>query len=257
MAAASPTLTCKQCNYENEAERVYCHNCGAKLDRTLLPKDTAKIARETQEKNAKRIRKMVSPARGFFTNWHKALINTLLSAVSVAAIIQMARPPRDGIPPIPSKDDLLNAPHLLEGIEDVEMSQAQQVVKIKESDANLYLATAVKAQAGTQDDYFQFNRAFVNMGKDVIRVTAQESAFGYPIYAGASYKLSIAGGKLVPTNAGGNLGRLPVHPMIMEYCGFAFQQLWDALQHEKELLDKVQSVSVQPGVFIFTTKPHA
>ena len=31
-------LTCAECKYENEVERVYCHNCGEKLDRSLLPK---------------------------------------------------------------------------------------------------------------------------------------------------------------------------------------------------------------------------
>ena len=76
MAAPAPTLTCKQCNYDNEPERVYCHNCGAKLDRTVLPKDPAKT-KEGKEKTAKRVRRMINPARGFFTNWHKALANSL------------------------------------------------------------------------------------------------------------------------------------------------------------------------------------
>jgi len=256
MSASSPTLTCKQCNFANEPERVYCHNCGAKLDRSLLPKEPAKVTKENQEKSAKRVRKMVNPTRGFFTNWHKSLLNALFSAVCVAAIIQMARPPA-GVPPVPTKDDLLNAPPLLEGIEDVQMSPTPQQVKLTENAANLYLAGAVKARGDAADDYFKFDRAFVNMGKDVIKVTAQESAFGYPIYAGASYKLSIAGGKLIATSVGGNLGRLPIHPMVMAYCDFAFQQLWDALQRERSLLDKMQSVSVQPGLFFFTTKPHA
>ena len=33
--SSTPKLTCGQCGYENEPERVYCHNCGTKLDRSV------------------------------------------------------------------------------------------------------------------------------------------------------------------------------------------------------------------------------
>ncbi|MGA3171917.1 MAG: zinc ribbon domain-containing protein [Chthoniobacteraceae bacterium] len=255
MPPPAPTLTCKQCNFANEPERVYCHNCGAKLDRSLLPREPAKAVKEAQEKSARRVRKMVTPSRGFFTNWHKALLNVLSSAVTVAALIQMARPPA-GVPKIPTSDDLLAAPQLIEQIEDAQMSPKPQAWQLSESTINLYLASSIKTKGDSSQDYFKFDRAFVNLGKDVIKITAQESAFGYPVYAGTAYKLTIAGGRLVATNVGGSVGRMPVHPMIMEYCGFAFQQLWDALSRERELLDKMQSVSVQPGVFTFVTAPH-
>ena len=252
--AATPSLTCKQCNYENEPERVYCHNCGAKLDRTLLPKDPSKT-KEAIEQSRKRVRKLVTPKTGFFTNWHKSLLNVLASALSVSALIQMARPPA-GVPKVPTKDDLMNAPQLVEAIEDLQMSPAPQARQLPEATINLYLASAIKAKAETADDYFKFDRAIVSLGKDVIKITAQESAFGYPIYAATDYKLSIAGGKLVATNVGGSLGRIPVHPMLMEYSGVAFDQLWAALQREKSLLDAMQSVSISPGIFTFVTKPH-
>jgi hypothetical protein len=252
--AATPTLTCKQCNYENEPERVYCHNCGAKLDRALLPKDPAKT-KEAIEQSRKRVRKLVTPKTGFFTNWQMSLLNVVASALSVSALIQMARPPA-GVPKAPTKDDLMNAPQLVEAIEDLQMSPAPQARQLPEAMINLYLADAVKTKGDTADDYFKFERCFVNLGKDVIKITAQESAFGYPIYASTDYKLSIAGGKLVATNVGGSLGRIPVHPMIMEYCDSAFDQLWAALQREKSLLDNMQSVTISPGVFTFVTKPH-
>jgi hypothetical protein len=252
---ALTTLTCKQCNYANEPERVYCHNCGAKLDRTLLPtKEPAKAAKEAEE-SRKRVKKLVNPARGFFTNWHRTLFKTVASALSAAALIQMARPPA-GVPRVHTTDEILNAPQIIEGIEDIQMSPTSRAFQMTEEQINLYLASAVRSKGGTSDDYFKFDRAFANLGKDVIHITTQLSAFGYPIYAGSYYKLAIAGGKLQATNEGGNIGRLPVHPMIMEYCGSAFDHLWAALQREKTLLDGMQSVTVQPGVFTFVTKPH-
>ena len=47
-------LTCGQCGYANEPERVYCHNCGSKLDRSVLPKEEAKRKEESPE-TARRI----------------------------------------------------------------------------------------------------------------------------------------------------------------------------------------------------------
>jgi hypothetical protein len=251
---ADLTLTCKQCNYVNEPERVYCHNCGAKLDRSLLPKEPAKAARDS-EQNRKRVRKLIAPKSGFFTNWHTALLNVLCSAVTIAALIQAARPPM-GVPKTYTKDDLANAPQMVEDIEDLQMSPTPQARALPQDTINLYLASAVRNKGDTSGDYFTFDRCFALLSKDVITITCQESAFGYPIYAGTSYKLSIAGGKLVATNVGGNLGRLPVHPMIMQYCSFAFDQLWAALDREKGLMDNMQSITITPGVFTFVTKPH-
>lgn len=193
---ATTTITCKQCNYANEPERVYCHNCGAKLDRTLLPKEPEKKA-EDLAKSQKRVAKLVNPATGFWVNWHRALFSTLASALSVAALIQMARPP-DGVPKAPSKDDLLNAPQIMQDMEDSQMYTVPQKRQLTEPAINLYLANALRTRGDTSDDYFKFDRAFVNLGKDVIKVTTQLSAFNYPIYAGSSYTLSIAGGSWCP-----------------------------------------------------------
>ena len=137
------------------------------------------------------------------------------------------------------------------------MQPTEQSRQLPEDMINTYLAGALKSKGDTSDDYFKFDRAFVNLSKDVIRITAQESAFGYPIYAGSSYKVNMSGGKIVATSVGGNIGRMPIHPLLMEYSGFIFQSLWDAMQREKDAMDKMQSVSVEPGQFVFTTKPHA
>jgi hypothetical protein len=29
-------LACTECQHQNEVQRIYCHNCGAKLDRSAL-----------------------------------------------------------------------------------------------------------------------------------------------------------------------------------------------------------------------------
>src|SRR6202453_1513265 len=97
-------LTCKQCGYANEGERVYCHNCGTKLDRSLLPE--LAVPEETLEKKQKRIKKIVSPSRGFFAGSGKTFLYTMLASVTTAAVILVLLPP-DDIPAAKSKEDLL------------------------------------------------------------------------------------------------------------------------------------------------------
>ena len=60
--ATSIQLTCPECQRGNEAERIYCHDCGARLDRSVLAnRKTAKI--ETAEELHKRMRGMFSQRR--------------------------------------------------------------------------------------------------------------------------------------------------------------------------------------------------
>src|SRR5476651_1657001 len=128
--ATAFTIVCKQCNHANEPERVYCHNCGAKLDRTLLPKEP-QVPKESAEKARRRVKKMTSPARGFFLHWQKLLVETIMFAITAAALIQAARPPA-GIPAKPKREDLMEAEPLAEQIETQQASTTPRQFTISE-----------------------------------------------------------------------------------------------------------------------------
>ena len=253
------TLLCKQCNYENEAERIYCHNCGAKLDRSVLPVDKKK-QQETPEKARRRVKKMTTPDHGFFAAWPKKLISCVLWAAVFAGAIQASRPP-DGIPPMPAKGALNDAPPIAMKLEEAVSLRAAQQIVISEPLINGYLLNTVKSHGGgTFEDYVKFDRAFVNLTEGNCHITSQQSAFGYPFYAGSAYRLAIENNHLAATSLGGNLGRLPVHPLIMQYADLLFQRLWDALKRERKLLDGMQSIRVERGQITLTTRsglpPH-
>src|SRR5206468_5402920 len=88
---ASPTLPCKECGYANEPERVYCHNCGTKLDRSLLPKETTS-PEETLAAARKRIKQMTNPGRGWAE--FKAGCKVFFWAAVVAIVYLLAMPPQ-------------------------------------------------------------------------------------------------------------------------------------------------------------------
>ena len=43
----------------------------------------------------------------------------------------------------------------------------------------------------------------------------------------------------------------------MKYADFAFQKLWLALKHDRDAVEKMQSVQVDKGAITFTTKGAA
>ena len=251
---AAPTLTCKQCGHVNEGERVYCHNCGAKLDRSLLPpKETT--PQESAAKAKRRVKKITDPSRGFWVGWKKSLLGAIIGAIVLAALIQMARKP-DGVPPMLSKADLIGAPPLADGLEQALSLRAPQHLSIAEPQINHYLQVSVKSGINTAlNELLRFDRAFVNLSEGVCRITIQDSIYDYPIYIGTEYHLAAGPKGIVATNVGGNFGRLHLPPQISQLTDAIFEKLWDALKREHRLMDGMQSIEVHPGAITIETKP--
>ena len=248
------TLNCQQCGYANEAERIYCHNCGTKLDRSLLPQESK--PKEDLKDVQRRVKKVVSPARGLFSGWFRSLFNSLVWAALAAAVIQIARPPAD-VPPMPTADESMDFATLLQQVEEAQAKPAPQSISISEKAADGYLKYWVKPkkQEGLYASDVKFERAYVQFGEGVCRIYSQHAIFGYSLYAGTAYKVSIKGTGIEATNIGGSLGRLPLAAVVMEQADFVFPKLWAALTHEKKVLDRLQSIEIHKGQFVVLTKP--
>ncbi|HVV72535.1 MAG TPA: hypothetical protein VG733_07245 [Chthoniobacteraceae bacterium] len=256
MAEKSHPLVCKQCGYANEGERVYCHNCGTKLDRSLLPE--LNKPEEPLEQKRKRIKKIVNPKRGALAGSGKAFAYTLLSSIIVAALIVMMLPP-DGVPPAINSEDLVDVSPSM-NIEDALSANTPQTLQFKQEDINAFLQSKIKGSSNMFfGDSAKFTRVFIVLDDDQIRISTEESVFGKPIYCTVYYGLQISGGKLQPTVQGGAFGRLQIHPNLMKNLTGLFQKIWDTdeLKRDKRLLDQCQSIQLHKGVVNITTAPAA
>src|SRR5581483_1556682 len=196
------TLICKQCNYENEGERIYCHNCGSKLDRSVLPVEKSK-PEESVEATRKRVKRLIKPDSGFFAGGGKKLVSAILWALLVAAVIEAVRPPQH-VPTVLKKEDFLDVPQLSLALEDATRLPVSRAFSIAEDDINKYLAYTIKAHAGgIFSDMVKFDRSFVHLDKGVCWITSQQSLFGYALYATAGYQLAIENNKLAAKTVGG------------------------------------------------------
>ncbi len=243
-------LKCRECGYENEPERIYCHECGVKLDRSSLPREVDKAE---PKKVQKRVKSMINPKRGVFVGFWRSLVTTLSCAALAAAFIQIFRPAQD-VPEMPESTlvDALPIPMILEQLV---QNGGGRTLRLDEKSVNDYLFGVVRAKRnGLFSEYAKFDRTFVKTRKDIIEITVQYSIYDFPIYATTFYKLGIdeKNGGLVTENCGGRFGSLPVHPLVMAYLEYPFKQLWNATDRVKSVMDKLGAVRVDKGCVMVT-----
>ena len=168
-----PTLTCSQCSFANEVERVYCHNCGAKLDRSLIPQ-APEVDQKDIDKTRKRVQKMANPGGLSVVHELKTLARTVGVAALLALILGMVREP-DGVPSKNRKEGELSSLRMI-GTELAEAAESPQarVLQMTEADANGYLRAALKARGAALIPGAAFERAFVRF--DVGRVVRGRGA---------------------------------------------------------------------------------
>ncbi len=244
---ASPKLTCAQCGYENEPERVYCHNCGTKLDRSILPKETVS-QQENLAAARRRIRKMTNPGQGMAVV--KTFIQTLVWAALVAIIYLLLSPPRD----LPTKEQESGANVISGDIESAVENPASTALQFTQADISSHLRGRIKGKAGIIPGS-ELKRAYGKLNEGKITIGLEQSLWGYPLYPSVEYRVSVDGGKWKAEKAGFRLGRLGIHPEIPK-VETLFTKMFANLKQERALLDRAQQISITKERVVIVTRPN-
>lgn len=241
MTSTSPstttTVVCAECRHENEPERIYCHGCGSRLDRSAV-----KTRKEDVQDAQKRVKKLFDPQRAKMRALFFKISKVVLGSCLVAGVVQIASPP-DVSPP--AKTALLASliRNDLEGATGTRHSPAR--LQYPEEEVNAFLMYALKTKQKALDEpLLEFKRAVVAFHEGSCAITMERSLFGYSLYTTAIYAPKISGGKLVVANRGGYLGRLPVHPELAQYMGVLFADLWSALDREAKMVAKMGTIEL-------------
>lgn len=245
-------LACSSCGYENEIERVYCHNCGKKLDKSGIPLGGKA---ESAKAVAKRVRKATSPNRGFFVGWHKSLAASLFWSVVVAGLLLAIRPPEDlpEVIPAAEKGEYINLGDVLFNLK---QSRVPRTISIRETDANRYLQNVIKpAKTGIIEEEIKFHRPFVHFYEGAVEVGVHNSFFDYPLYVSALYGFETVDGKVTAKCLGGHIGKLPIHPLVMEHADVIFSSLWAALKNERKNVFEMSGIKATNRELLVTFTP--
>ncbi len=241
-------LICPECRRENEPERIYCHDCGARLDRSALAKVVPKG--EEPEDTQRRLRSMLDPQRVKIRMMFFKVSKLILGSCALAALVQMFLPP--DVPPRVKSADF--PPQINLELENASMNHSVTPLRYTEAQVNAYLGNALKSKQTALSKLLQFERAIVNFDEGVCRITAERSLYGYSIFTATSSKVTLQDGKVVASNNGGSIGRLPIHPALMKYGDLIFSDLWTALEREKKSISKMGAIEFHPQAVVLSPK---
>jgi hypothetical protein len=242
-------LICPDCRSENEIERIYCHDCGSKLDRSRLKKE-GKVAEEKPEEIQKRVRRMLGGRPDRFKQAFFKLAKVLLAACAAAALVLLASPP----PEVPEKKKNSELPPQINlDLENATLGHHGGQLRYTDQNVNAYLAGALRnKQAALDKPLLHFERVLVKMDEGHCQITAERSLFGYPLYTTGIFEVSLANGKITASNRGGSIGRMQIHPEIMKYGDLVFADLWQALDRERKLVARLAAIEFHPQSVVLT-----
>ena len=233
---STPHLICPECRHENESERIYCHSCGARLDRSAV---AVRNSKEAVHETRQRMRKLFDPHRARLRASFFRISKLVLGACIVGGVIQMILPPDV---PAPAKTELV-ASQVRFDLEGAVTRHQPPQLQYTEEQINAFLAYALKIkQSSLNKPLLSFKRAFVVFYDGTCAVTAERSLFGYSLYTTCCYRPVLKGGKIETSNTGGSIGRLRIHPQISQFMGVLFADIWSALDREIKLLRKLESL---------------
>jgi hypothetical protein len=239
-------LTCAQCGYENEPERVYCHNCGTKLDRSVLPKETVS-QQENLAAARRRIKRMTNP--GGTAPVIKTLFQTLLWAALVAIIFLIVSPPED----VPTKDDDAGGNVITGDIDMATENPASTTLQFTRADLSNHLRSRIKGETGVIPG-LQLKRPYVVLNPEKIKIGIEQTLWGYSLYPNIEYRVTVEDGKWKAEKVGFRAGRLGFHPAI-PWVDTLFTNAFAGLKKEKALLDRAQQISITKDRATIVTRP--
>ncbi|PYJ08275.1 MAG: hypothetical protein DMF06_13285 [Verrucomicrobia bacterium] len=241
-------LVCPDCQRQNEPERIYCHDCGARLDRSALAKVAPK--QEDPEQTQRRLKKMLDPGRIRMRLLFFKISKLILGACVAAVLIQMFRPPE-----VPERAKNIELQQITFDMENAIAAHSTAPLQFTETQVNNYFVNVVKNKHAAVSKVLEFERALVNFEEGVCRITVERSLLGFSIFHAISYnQVKAQDGTLTGTINGGTIGLMPIHPTIMKYGESLFTDLAGVLDREKKLVAKFGSIDFHPKVVVLTPK---
>jgi hypothetical protein len=240
-------LVCPECRRENEPERIYCHDCGTRLDRSALRREKAKV--EDPSATRKRLRSMFDPKGAMLKRRFIQASQLILGALLLAVLVQMFR-----APDVPERPKTFELSQINLDLENAITTPGAAPLRYSDDQVNAYLGSTLKGKRKTLSNYLQFERAVVGLEENVCRATVERSIFGFSVFSTVDFTPQLENGKLTGRVLGGRIGRLPIHPALMKYADFLFADVCSALDRDRKLVAKFGAVEVHPRFVVLTPR---
>ncbi len=165
-------LKCTGCGYENEPTRVYCHNCGEKLERgeasTALP---GGFTPPEQTHEAKPQRRQLALGSYFY-----ALIKLCILAAVILMLVQAFLPPVDL--PAPVAADETRAAGMSDSVRRASASHSPVAFKFTAAEVDKWFVSNAHFKKSQSFVVLQPKRVYADLGNGTVRLGIEASLPG-------------------------------------------------------------------------------
>lgn len=245
-------LTCPKCNYDNELGRIFCHQCGTKLDLNQI---------KASGHGGKSLKRRDSPSVGRIV---LRVVEVAVVAVILWGTYLMWQVP-DVKPVTSTAEDQSSAEKKRLTLERAIDQRKAATIQLSEAEANSYLErlgfekgddkSLRIAPTSIQIEFEQGAVGLVMLGQLEIGGAARKK-----IYLKCRGVVSVEHGELTFKPVAAVFGAVPIHPRILESTSFMqhhFSELIRNLQEERKLLGKLTAITVEPHRVLLTYEPPA
>jgi len=237
-------LLCPECQHENEPERIYCHDCGTRLDRSKV-----RVKKEPIQDTHKRVKRMFDPTRAKLKAIGKSLVRVMFGAGLVALLLDMVLPPEL---PTPKKDALVSG--LRFDLETMATKRQPPRLEVTEDQANGFMASAIKSKHLALDKpMLEFRRALVAIHEQRCDFTTERAFMGYwSLYMTCLYHPELKDGHVSVKITGACIGRLPIYPKPAQKMGPLFSDALGTIGNDLKHVSQLGSVELHEKRAVLT-----
>lgn len=233
-------LACLSCGYDNDATRVYCHNCGLRLERKAMTAPPTGFT-PAAEINAVRQRRPSLPWSSYFF----ALIKLVVLAAVLGSFVLAALPPKNVPPKLAEDPGLVDRLNGL--IKDSAGAAGTRAFNVPSADASVWFQSMVKPSSSSEFILLKPERVYLVPQEGDALVGLQCAVpGGWQIYFQAVYapESSAGGTTLVPREY--SIGRLPLPGLSGYLVQRQFDGLATALRGALQPLSQASQINVTP-----------
>jgi hypothetical protein len=236
---------CTACGFENDSTRVFCQNCGERLERVEGAPAPVQPHRYT-DKSAQPVRQ-----RGglplLISALFKDLLHLALVAAISAALVQMIRTPDEVPAVVPPRAP--SASMLAADIQAAAESPYPRSMEISQEAANNFLAARVEGSAVHGQTWKAvFARAYVVMETGSLTLGIEQKIKNYPLYLQLRSEPRENAGKATLEPVGGSIGRLPMPDFLVPFFVKPFEPVITSVSGQLRWFEKAGKIDLTPGM---------
>lgn len=238
-------VKCNQCDFENDRTRVFCQNCGTRLEREPEMEATivgpSRVSSERPSYTDKG--KQASYGRGF---WRALRLLVLFGIVAILILAFLMALQPDGFPAEVTADKI-QAKRLYEDLSFSKSTSAPSI-DLDQTQVNNYLSCHLASEPSEESLYKpKFIRSFVVIENGKLRFVVEHTIYNRPIFIFSDFVPEANSNTIKLTLTGGGIGRVPFDHRLLPFLSRLIEPfVKDALDFGK-IVTQASGIELKSG----------